>query len=148
MALSSFIIEVVENAITPEIETDHIMISDLQKEIDTLKEEIATLYKEKEMLRKLHEVQEKEIRQYRAQPFLQDDFEGVRQFDKSLVELLKANRRSDGKNKSTSSNEILLKLNIDPSSETQAIKAVTAQLEILERYGIVEITSQGWRWVG
>jgi len=148
MSLSSFIIEVVENAITPEIETAPVMICDLQKEIGTLKEEIATLHKEKEMLRKLHEVQEKEIRHYRAQPFLQDGFEGVRQFDKSLVELLKANRRSDGKTKSINSNEILLKLNIDPSSETQAIKAVTAQLEILERYGIVEVTPQGWRWVG
>ena len=41
--------------------------------------------------------------------------------------------------------EILTKLNIDPS-DTELVKAVNKQLEILETYGLVEYAGRGWRW--
>jgi len=74
------------------------------------------------------------------QPFLEERFEGVRKFDRDLIDLL----RRGG---TLSEEDILASLNISPS-DTDLVKAVAKQLEILEEYGLVEFTGRGWRWRG
>jgi len=46
---------------------------------------------------------------------------------------------------SYSSEEILADLNIDPS-DSDLVKVVNKQLEILETYGLVEYVGRGWKW--
>ena len=82
---------------------------------------------------------ERELRRYRAEPFLEPDFKGVRRLDRELVETL----RDSGV---LSNEEVLSKLGIDPR-EHEAVKAVSKQLEILESYGLVQPTPRGWRWI-
>jgi len=64
---------------------------------------------------------DKELKRYRAQPFLHEAFEGVRKFDRDLIKLL----RRDG---SYTQEEILAHLNIDPF-DAELVKAVGRQLE-------------------
>ena len=81
-----------------------------------------------------------ELKRYRAKPFLDESFMGVRQFDRDLIELLRSGR-------TLSDEEILASLNIDPA-DADLVKVVSKQLEALEDYGLVEFTGKGWRWKG
>jgi len=76
-----------------------------------------------------------ELRRYRAAPFLEEHFEGVRRFNKELIDLL-------GGGGVYSDEEILVHLNIDPSN-ADLVKAVSKQLKLLEEYGLVEFTGRG-----
>jgi len=146
MKLSAFVIGAVEAAIAPDSEADPISVKDLQKQIDQLREEIVELRKEKEVYKKLYETQDKELRRYRAEPFLKEEFEGVRRYNKELVETLRSSRRSDRGHKVLSNDELLSKLGIDPS-ESDAVKSIYNQLENLGGYGLVKLTAKGWRWI-
>jgi len=86
-------------------------------------------------LKRLVENLDNELKRYRARPFLQEAFEGVRRFDRDLIELL----RRGG---SCTEDEILAHLNIDPS-DVELVKAVDRQLEALEAYGLVEYRGRG-----
>jgi len=99
-----------------------------------------------EAIRPIREKLERELRRYRAEPFLAPEFEGVRRYDKELIELLRSSQSLNGKPKALTDTEILQYLGIDPTEE-EAIKAVSAQLANLEAYGIMKSTPKGWRWV-
>jgi len=71
---------------------------------------------------------------------LEESFEGVRKFDKDLIELLR-------KGGSYTQEQILAHLNIDPL-DTDLVKAISRQLEALEGYCLVEYKGRGWRWIG
>ncbi|UCH01530.1 MAG: hypothetical protein JSV20_06625, partial [Candidatus Bathyarchaeota archaeon] len=77
---------------------------------------------------------------YRAKPFLDEEFHGVRKFQKDLVDILR-------KAGSLSNEEILSRLGIEPS-EHEAIRAISIQLDILNSYGLVTSTARGWKWTG
>jgi len=111
----------------------------LWKEIKRLREELKETARQKRLLDLVVDKLEKEVRRYRAQPFLQTDFEGVRNFQKELIEAL----REGGV---ISSEELLARLEIDPL-EHEAVKAIYKQLEILQAYGLVEPSPRGWRWM-
>lgn len=113
---------------------------ELIKKLRSLEEETKQLRDENRMLRMLVKNLEKELRKYRAQPFLEPSFEGIRRFDRELIELLRSGE-------TFSEEEILDRLGVDPS-ETDYVKAISKQLEILEQYGLVEFTGRGWRWRG
>ena len=81
---------------------------------------------------------ETELRRYRAEPFLEENFQGIRKYDKRLIELLKKGEAID-------SDRLLRLLRISPK-ETELVKAVGKQLENLEAYGLVQKTRRGWRW--
>ena len=137
-SLSKFVFEIVEDYIRRS--EDHRFESRLEliKKLKELDDEVKRLREENRMLRKLVENLERELRRYRAQPFLEPHFEGVRRFDRELIELLRTGE-------SFSEEEILDRLGVDPS-ETDYVKAISKQLEILEDYGLVEFTGRGWRW--
>jgi len=137
-SLSKFVFEVVEDYIRKSEDKAFESRIELIKKLRSLEEEIKQLRDENRMLRKLVENLERELRRYRAQPFLEPHFEGIRRFDRELIELLR-------KGETLSEEEILDKLGVDPS-ETEYVKAVSKQLEILEEYGLVEFSGRGWRW--
>ena len=138
-SVSKFVIEHVENSLRQEEEPGYKSRGELWKEIKRLREELKETARQKRLLDLVVDKLEKEVRRYRAQPFLQTDFEGVRSFQKELIEAL----REGGV---ISSKELLSKLDIDPF-EHEAVKAINKQLEILQAYGLVEPSPRGWRWV-
>ncbi|MGA3191537.1 MAG: hypothetical protein ABSD73_03370 [Candidatus Bathyarchaeia archaeon] len=140
-SLSKFVIDRVEDSIRrDEGEEGYLSRLELVKRLKTIEDEFNGLTKENRMLKKLVENQETELKRYRSEPFLVKDFEGTRQYDQELIELLK-------KGKSYSSEEILVRLGIDRANAELA-KALSNQLEVLEAYGLVAYSGRGWRWKG
>jgi septal ring factor EnvC (AmiA/AmiB activator) len=146
MSLSKWIAEKVEETLRPEEEHNWKPRKGLEEEIESLKKEVADVRSSLRQEKTIREKLEKEIRRYRAEPFLKPDFEGVRQYDKELIELLRSTKDLSGKPKPLTDIEILTRLGIE-AFEEEAVKAVSAQLANLEGYGIVKSTPKGWRWV-
>jgi hypothetical protein len=82
---------------------------------------------------------ENELKRYRSQAFLEEDYKGVRRYSKELVEILKQRGFVD-------SYRLLEDLGIDPR-ESELVKAVSVQLEELEGYGMIKPEGKGWRWI-
>jgi predicted RNase H-like nuclease (RuvC/YqgF family) len=141
VSVSKFVIERVEDSIRREEgEEGYLSRAELVKRLRSAEEELKKLREENRLLKRLVENLDNELKRYRAQPFLQEAFEGVRRFDRDLVELLRRGR-------SYTQEEILAHLNIDPF-DAELVKAVDRQLEALEAYGLVEYRGRGWRWKG
>ncbi len=138
-SISKFVIEHVENSLSQEEDTSYRSRGDLWKDVQALQERVRDLERDKRLLEHVVDRLEAELRKYRAQPFLDENFTGVRRYDKGLVELLKSGE-------ALSSEEILSRLGIEPS-EYEAVKAVSKQLDLLMTYGLVRVTPRGWRWV-
>jgi len=139
VSISKFVIERVEESIRREEgEEGYLGRAELIKKLREAEEELKKVRNENRLLKKLAENLDNELRRYRAQPFLEETFEGVRKFDEELVELLR-------KGGSYTQEDILSHLNIDPS-ESDLVKAVSKQLEALEGYGLLEYKGRGWTW--
>jgi predicted RNase H-like nuclease (RuvC/YqgF family) len=146
VSLSKWVIETVEEAIRPAEDREWKPRKELEDEIEGLKKEVADLRRELRQQKIIREKLERELRRYRAEPFLAPEFEGVRQYNKELIELLRSSRSLEGKSKALKDVEILQYLDVDPTEE-EAVKAISAQLTNLEAYGIVRSTPKGWRWI-
>jgi len=139
LSISKFVVERVEDSIRREEGEDGYLsrlqlIERLRKDEDELKK----FREENRLLRKLVDNLDNELKRYRAKPFLEESFEGVRMLNRELINLLKRGETcSDG--------DILANLNIDPS-DVALVKTVNKQLEVLEAYGLVEYTGKGWKW--
>jgi len=141
VSISKFVVERVEDSIRREEgEEGYLSRAELVKRLRGAEEELRKLHEENRLLKRLVENLDNELKRYRAQPFVQEAFEGVRRFDRDLIELL----RRGG---SYTEEEILAHLNIEPS-DVELVKAVDRQLEALEAYGLVEYRGRGWRWKG
>lgn len=138
-SISKFVIDRVEDSIVKEEgEESYLNRLELIKKLGTTEEELKQLRKDNRLLKKLVDNLDTEMKRYRAKPFLEDDFKGVRRFDKELIDLLKQGGSYSG-------DEILTRLSIN-SSDTDLVKAVNKQLEVLESYGLVEYVGRGWKW--
>jgi len=141
VSISKFVIERVEESIRREEgEEGYLSRAELIKRLRDTEEELKKERNENRFLKRLVKNLDNELRRYRAQPFLEEAFEGVRRFDKDLIELLR-------KGGSYTQEQILAHLNIDPS-DSDLVKAVSKQLEALESYGLLEYKGRGWRWKG
>ncbi|MEM1666524.1 MAG: hypothetical protein QXW12_04185 [Nitrososphaerota archaeon] len=141
VSISRFVVERVEDSIRREEgEEGYLSRAELVKRLRSAEEELKSLREENRLLKRLAENLDNELKRYRAQPFLQETFEGVRKFDKDLIDLLR-------KGGSYTQKEILAALNIDPS-DVDLVRAVDRQLQALEAYGLVEYKGRGWRWTG
>ena len=141
VSLSRFVIERVEDSVKREEgEEGYLSRLDLIERLKRADEELERLRKDNELLRRLVDNLEKELKRYRARPFLVEGFRGIRRFDAKLVRLLK-------RGGTHSNDEILEHLGISPE-DVDLVKAVNQQLELLERYGLIEYTGRGWRWKG
>ncbi len=143
-SLSKWIIKTVEDMIK---ESDGVVKSrdETEKENKNLRKEMAELQKNLRQITIIRDNLEKEIRKYRAEPFLTMSFEGIRRYDKGLIALLKNAKSVEGKNRFIDNDEILSRLGVAPT-ETDVVKSISNQLSHLEGYGLVESGTKGWRW--
>lgn len=139
MSVSKFVVEQVENSLSQVEDKSYKSMGALWLENKQLKDQLDKVNRDKHVLEVALERLEAELRRYRAQPFLDENFVGLRSYQKELVEILRDR-------KLVSSEEILRRLRIQPS-ETEAVKAVSKQLANLEAYGVVKSLPKGWKWV-
>ena len=134
ISLNKYIFEMVERGrVEAEPRTDLIKeISDLREENQKQREEI----KLKSLVLEKYET---ELFKFRHESFLQPEFQGTQQFSEALVNLLKKGRTYSGQ-------EILKGLNIDPK-DSEAVRIVQRQLQILQDFKLIEEGVNGWRWV-
>jgi hypothetical protein len=140
VSISKFVIEYVENSLRQEEEPEFKSRSDLWKENNELKQKVQELSRQCRLLDTVVDKLEQELRRYRGQPFLEKGFEGIRSYEKELIDLLKSKDIvTDG--------ELFSHLSIAPS-DGNAVRAVAKQLESLETCGLVKSSSRGWKWTG
>jgi len=138
-SISKFVIDKVEDSIRQEQgEEGYLNRLDLINKLSKQEEELKKLRKDNRLQEKLIDNLDNELKKFRAQPFLDESFRGVRSYNKELINLLKVGGSITGE-------ELLFKLNIEPS-QTELIKSINKQLEMLENYGLVEYVGRGWKW--
>lgn len=135
--LSGFCISIIEEKLAEE--DGGLPRHKVMKEIETLKAENKALHDEMRQKEIVIERYEAELRRYRSEPFLNDDYKGVRPFSEELVKILKARGKVDGY-------RLLDLLGVKPN-EAETIKAVSKQLEELEAYGLVKTDGKDWQWI-
>ena len=138
-SLSEFVQESVEYTIE-QGGPDFVKVGQKAEEIRELENQIADLKEQLDQKDLVIEKLQTELTALRSAPFREDEFEGTRQFDQELVELI----RETGQIRSQ---EIFNRLNVD-SQNIDVIEGIQNQLSRLERYGIVKETVNGWQWVG
>ena len=136
--LSKFCISIIEERLAEEEEFKP--RRELSQEMETLKAENKNLRDDLHQKAIVMERYEGELKKYRSQSFLGEDYAGVRRYNKEIVDLLKSRGQAD-------SYRILEDLGIDPR-ESDLVKAVSRQLEELEAYGMVKTDGRTWRWIG
>ena len=140
VSISKFVIEYVENSLRKEEEPSYKSRSELWKENSELRQQVKDLARKRRLLEKVADRLEQELRRYRAKPFLEEEFEGMRRYETELVDLLKSRDI-------LTADQIFSHLGIDPS-EYDVVKAISKQLENLEAYGLVKSSPRGWKWTG
>ena len=135
--LSKFVFEAVEAFRAAKEETpSHEMV----RELAEAKEEIQKLRSDLKMKTMLLEKLDADLYKARYTNFQEVQMaDGTRSHDQEIIKILRRGKALDGYS-------ILKELGIDPS-ETEAVKLVNNQLESLRRFGLVEDTANGWRWI-
>ena len=136
--LSKFVIEVFERTLAEE--SDFKPRGQLVKEIGKLRSENKLLRDDLNQKKIVLEKYETELKRYRSQAFVENKFEGIREYNRELIAVLKQGIVLD-------SYKLLEELGIDPN-DSQRVKALSQQLEELEAFGLVTSTQRGWRWAG
>lgn len=135
--MSKFVFEAVEAFRAAKDETPK---SEIVKELAEAKEEAQKLRSELKMKTLLLEKLEADVYKARYANFQEVEMgEGTRRHDQELINVLKRGKALEGY-------AILKELSIDPG-ETEAVKLVNNQLESLRRFGLVEETANGWKWI-
>ena len=111
----------------------------LAKELESLKADNESLREDLRRKEIVLQRYEAELRRYRAEPFQGEQFAGIRPYSRELVDILKARGH-------VGSYQILELLGIAPG-EAEAIKAVSRQLEELEKFNLIKADGKGWQWI-
>jgi hypothetical protein len=136
ISLSKFVYETVELHLDSEQAKPR---SDMTKELSQSREEIRKLREEVKLKSLMLQKKETEIFRLRNESFVTPNFQGPRQFDKDIVDILRQGGSWRGQ-------DILAAANIDPR-DSEAIRIVSNQLNMLRDFGLVEEGLKGWRWV-
>jgi len=137
LPLSRFVFEAVEAF---RAGRDEIPRSDLIRELAEVKEEVQKLRGELKLKDMLLEKLEVEVYKARYDSFKEVELgEGTRRHDEDLIKVLKRGKAVEGY-------ALLKEMGIDPR-DTEAVKLVNNQIESLRRFGLVEETGDGWRWI-
>ena len=135
-SLNNYIIEMVEKSRRSENSNQR---PDLSKELSDMKEDNSKLRNELRIKDLILQKYESELYALRHKAFSDQDQQGQREYDEKLVVALRRGRTMGER-------EIYSELGIDPR-DAEAVKLVSNQLKGLMRYGLVEETSLGWRWI-
>jgi hypothetical protein len=137
LPMSKFVFEAVEAFRAAKDETPR---SEMVRELAEAKEEVQKLRTELKMKTMLLEKMNAEVYKVHQASFQEVAIaKGIRYHDQELVNILKPGKALDGYT-------LLKQLAIDPR-ETEAVKLVNNQLESLKRFGLVEETAKGWKWI-
>jgi hypothetical protein len=136
--LSAFCISIIEERLAEEEEFKS--RREMLKEMEALKAENKSLREDLRLKSIVLDRYEGELKRYRSQPFLEEDYRGVRPYSEELVKILKARGSVD-------SYRLLEELGVDPR-ESELVKAVSKQLEELEGYKLIKSDGRSWRWIG
>ncbi len=137
LPLSKFVFEAVEAFRAAKDETPRY---EMVKELAEAKEEAQKLRTELKMKTMLLEKLEADVYKARYASFHEVEMaEGTRRHDQELIKILQRGKALEGYT-------ILKELGIDPK-DTDAVKLVNNQLESLGRFGLVEETASGWKWL-
>ena len=137
LPLSKFVFGAVEAFRAAKDETPRY---EMVKELAEAKEESQKLRTELKIKTMLLEKMDAEVYKARYASFHEVEMaEGTRRHDLELIKILQRGKVLEGY-------AILKELGVDPS-ETDAVKLVNNQLESLRRFGLVEETANGWRWI-
>jgi septal ring factor EnvC (AmiA/AmiB activator) len=135
-SLNNYIIEMVEKSRRSDNSNQR---PELSRELSDLKEENAKLRNELRIKELILQKYESELYKLRHEAFSDQDQQGQREYDEKLVVALRRGRVMGER-------EIYSELGIDPR-DVEAVKLVSNQLKGLRRYGLIEETSRGWRWI-
>ena len=137
LPLSRFVFEAVETFRAGREETPR---SDLIRDLAEVKEEAQKLRTELKMKDMLLEKLEGEVYKARYDSFKEVEMgKGTRRHDEDLIKVLKRGKAVEGY-------ALLKELGIDPR-DTEVVRLVNNQIESLRRFGLVEETANGWRWI-
>ena len=136
--LSTFCIEIIESTLAEDEEFKP--RREMVRDVEDLKKETKILRDDLRQKSIVLERYEGELKRYRSQSFLEEDYQGMRRYSKEIVEILKTFGHIDSYN-------LLEKLGIDPR-ESDLVRAVSKQLEELEGYGMIRAEGRTWRWIG
>jgi hypothetical protein len=135
-SLNNYIIEMVEKSRHLENSNPR---PDLSKENSELKEENRKLRDDLRIKELILQKYESELFKLRHSAFSDMDKQGQKEYDEKLVIALRRGR-------TMSDRDIYSELGMDPR-DSEAAKLVSNRLKGLMRYGLVEETSLGWRWI-
>ena len=139
-SISKFVIEHVENSLRFEEDRgDYKMRAALVQENRRLLETVRDKDKRIDQLDMLVDTLQRDLRLQQERLFTEPDFVGVRNYDKRIVEIL----REPGPH---TADEIVTRLGIQPRN-VDSIRALSAQLESLQQYGLIKPSSLGYSWV-
>jgi len=136
--LSKFVIGIVDSVI--DADEEFAPRGEMQRELDNIQNENKGLREDIQRKTIVLERYESELKRYRSQTFLDDNYGGVRRYSKELIEILKSRLQMDGY-------KLLEVLGVDPK-DSETVKGISKQLEELEEYGLVRPVGKGWRWIG
>lgn len=141
LSVSKFVVEHVLDSIRGEDQEDQgaLSKSDLAKALRETKEELKRVTKESSLYRQLSEKLDNELKYYRTKPFADEDFKVKRPYDRHLADLIETRGAIDG-------DRLLDELGVDPK-QTELVKGIRTQLDGLERFGLIESTPRGWKWI-
>lgn len=111
-------------------------IAELAKENDVLREEL----RQKRMLVRRMDEDLRACRASLSRPFLEEGYKGERDYEARLVKILMERGF-------LTHDEVLEELGVKPG-DVEISEAIGAQIEQLERYGLVRQTPKGMRWTG
>lgn len=136
--LSKWVIEIVESTLAENEEFSP--RREMVKELESLRKDNKDLrddIRQKEIVLERYEA---ELKRYRAQPFISENYRGVRPYSEELVKILKARGQIDNY-------RLLEELGIDPR-DSDLVKAVSSQLDELEAYKLIKTDGRSWKWIG
>ncbi len=133
--LSKFIIATVDGVVDEKEE----MAPRHMRELEGLKNENKALREDLTRKSILIERYEAELKRYRAAPWAETEFKGIRSLNEDLVTILKTRGSVDRM-------QLLEALGID-RRETDLIKALNSQIETLESFGMVRVEGGILQWI-
>ncbi len=85
VSISKFVAEHVENSLRQEEDSSYKSRGELWKAVKELREQLDKTTREKRVLEIAIERLEEELRRYRAQPFLEENFVGIRRYQREVL---------------------------------------------------------------
>lgn len=138
MSISKFIIKHVDNSINQDSPNQKTKL-DLIQENQILLERLREKERRIDQLDMLVDKLDRDIKRMHARQFTDDNFTGIRSYDKLIIDILKEPGIHPIE-------DLFSRLRISPQN-TESVKALSKQLENLELYGLIKATSQGYVWV-